>query len=57
MLRPHADAHQPRRDLPEYGKAAQKAHRENKTLKAAALELGWVTEAQFDEWVKPEKMV
>jgi fumarate hydratase class II len=26
-------------------------------LKAAAMELGYVTEAEFDEWVRPEKMV
>ncbi len=38
-------------------KIAQKAHREGKTLKAAALELGWVTAEQFDEWVRPEQMV
>ncbi|MFT3841016.1 MAG: class II fumarate hydratase [Myxococcaceae bacterium] len=38
-------------------KIAHKAHHENKTLKAAALELGWLTEAQFDEWVRPEKMI
>jgi fumarate hydratase class II len=36
---------------------AQKAHRENKTLKETAVELGYVTPEQFDEWVKPEEMV
>ena len=36
---------------------AKKAHREGTTLKAAALSLGHVTEAQYDEWVRPEKMV
>ncbi|NBC09482.1 MAG: class II fumarate hydratase [Bacteroidetes bacterium] len=36
---------------------AKKAHKENKTLKAAALELGLLTEAQFEEWVRPEKMI
>lgn len=36
---------------------AQKAHRENKTLKEAAIESGYVTSEQFDEWVKPEEMV
>ncbi len=43
-----------------YDKAAQiakKAHKEGTTLKAAALALGHVTEAQFDEWVKPAEMV
>ena len=38
-------------------KIAKKAHKENKTLRAAAVELGLVTSEQFDEWVKPEKMV
>jgi fumarate hydratase class II len=36
---------------------AQKAHKENKTLKETAIELGYVTAEQFDEWVKPEEMV
>jgi fumarate hydratase class II len=42
-----------------YDKAAQiakKAHKEGTTLKAAALALGYVTEAQFDEWVRPGEM-
>lgn len=38
-------------------KIAKTAHKENKTLKEAAVDLGLVTPAQFDEWVKPEKMV
>ena len=38
-------------------KIAKKAHTENTTLKAAALELELLTEAQFDEWVRPENMV
>ncbi len=38
-------------------KIAKKAHKDGSTLKAAALELGFVTESQFDEWVKPEEMV
>jgi fumarate hydratase class II len=38
-------------------KIAKKAHKENKTLREAAVELGLLTSAQFDEWVKPEKMV
>src|ERR1700680_3084467 len=38
-------------------KIAKKAHKEGTTLKAAALALGYVTDAQFDEWVKPEEMV
>ncbi|AWH87355.1 class II fumarate hydratase [Limnobaculum parvum] len=43
-----------------YDKAAEiakKAHKEDLTLKASALKLGYLTEAQFDEWVKPENMV
>jgi len=38
-------------------KIAKKAQTENKTLKQAALEMGVVTNDQFDEWVDPEKMV
>ena len=37
-------------------KIAKKAHTEGSTLKAAALELGLLTEAQFSEWVRPEDM-
>jgi len=36
---------------------AKKAHKENKTLREAAVELGLVTAEQFDQWVRPEKMV
>ncbi len=36
---------------------AKKAHREGTTLKAAALASGYVDEAQFDAWVRPEDMV
>jgi fumarate hydratase class II len=35
---------------------AKKAHREGKTLKQAAMELGYVSESDFDKWVDPEKM-
>ena len=38
-------------------KIAKKAHKENKTLKEAAVELGLVTPEQFDLWVRPENMV
>jgi len=38
-------------------KVAKKAHAENKTLKQAALELGLLTEEQFDQTVRPEKMI
>ena len=43
-----------------YDKAAaiaKKAHREGTTLKAAAVALGYLTAAQFDDWVRPERMV
>lgn len=36
---------------------AQKAHREHKTLKDTAVELGYVTAEEFDAWVKTEEMV
>ncbi|MGH8703044.1 MAG: class II fumarate hydratase [Burkholderiales bacterium] len=36
---------------------AKKAHKDGTTLKQAAVKLGFVTEKQFDEWVRPEKMV
>jgi fumarate hydratase class II len=38
-------------------KIAKKAHRENKTLREASVELGLLTSEQFTEWVKPEEMV
>ena len=43
-----------------YYKAAEianKAHQEGTTLKAASLALGYLTEAEFDAWVKPEDMI
>ncbi|HKS32095.1 MAG TPA: class II fumarate hydratase [Enterobacteriaceae bacterium] len=43
-----------------YDKAAEiakKAHKEGLTLKAAALALGYLTDAEFDSWVRPESMV
>jgi fumarate hydratase class II len=43
-----------------YDKAAQialKAWREELTLKEAALALGYLTDAEFAEWVRPETMV
>jgi fumarate hydratase, class II len=36
---------------------AQKAHKQNTTLKEMAVKLGYVTPEQFDEWVIPGKMV
>lgn len=38
-------------------KVAKKAHKENTTLKQAAIELGLLTAEKFDEVVRPEKMV
>jgi fumarate hydratase class II len=43
-----------------YEKSAQialKAYREDTSLKAAALGLGYVTSDQFDAWVRPEDMI
>lgn len=43
-----------------YDKAAEiakKAHKEGLTLKASALSLGYLTETEFDSWVRPEAMV
>lgn len=36
---------------------AQKAHKEGTSLKESALALGYLTEEQFNEWLKPEDMV
>ncbi len=38
-------------------KIAKKAHKEGTTLRKAAIELGLLTNEQFDEWVKPEDMI
>ncbi|MGD1006295.1 MAG: class II fumarate hydratase [Ignavibacteriaceae bacterium] len=38
-------------------KVAKKAHKENKTLKEAAIELNLLTAEKFDEIVRPEKMI
>jgi len=43
-----------------YDKAAEiakKAYKEGTTLKKAAMDLNYVTDEQFDEWVRPEKMI
>ncbi len=43
-----------------YDKAAQiakKAHQEGTSLREAALATGYVTAEQFDQWVRPERMV
>jgi fumarate hydratase class II len=36
---------------------AQTAHKQGKTLKQTAIDLGYVTAEQFDEWVVPKEMV
>jgi fumarate hydratase class II len=38
-------------------KIAKTAHKTGKTLKQTAVELGLVTAEQFEQWVRPEKMV
>lgn len=38
-------------------KIAKKAHHDGTTLKQSALELGLVSEQQFNEWVDPKKMI
>jgi len=43
-----------------YGKAAkivQKAHKEDMTLKEAAIQLGFLTAKEFDKVINPKKMV
>ncbi|MFV3368228.1 class II fumarate hydratase [Pseudomonas sp. NY15435] len=43
-----------------YDKAAEiakKAYAEGKTLREASLELGYLTDAEFDQWVRPETML
>lgn len=36
---------------------AKTAHKEGLTLKASAINSGFLTEAQFDEWIKPKDMI
>jgi len=38
-------------------KIAKTAHAEGTTLREAALKLGYLTNEQFNQWVKPEKMI
>ncbi|KAG7807137.1 hypothetical protein KL921_004561 [Ogataea angusta] len=38
-------------------KTAKNAHKKGLTLKESALELGMLSEKEFDEWVRPEKMI
>ena len=47
----------PRIGYDRAAEVAKKAHHEGTTLKAAALALGYVSEEEFDELVRPERMV
>ena len=38
-------------------KIAKKAHKEGTSLKEAALELGYLTEEEFEKWVDPSQMI
>lgn len=38
-------------------KVAKNAHKKGTTLKASALELGYLTSEEFDQWVRPENML
>lgn len=38
-------------------KIAKTAHKEKTTLKAAAMKLGFVSEEEYNAWVRPEKMI
>ena len=39
------------------GAIAKKAYKEGTSLKEAAIKLGYLTEKEFNTWVKPEKMI
>jgi fumarate hydratase, class II len=47
----------PRIGYDRAAEVAKKAHKEGTTLKAAALSLGYVSDEEFDELVRPERMV
>jgi fumarate hydratase, class II len=38
-------------------KIAKKAHKENSTLRQSAIELGLLTDEQFNDWVNPNEMI
>jgi fumarate hydratase class II len=38
-------------------KIAKTAHKQNKTLRQAAIDLGLLTDEQFTQWVRPEEMI
>lgn len=41
----------------EAAAAAKKAHKEGTSLKEAVVSLGYLTPEQFDQYVRPEKMI
>ena len=43
--------------VPVTAEIAKRAHRDGSTLKQAALALGYVTEQDFERWVRPADMV
>jgi fumarate hydratase class II len=47
----------PRIGYDNAARIAKTAHKSGKTLRETAIELGLVTGEQFDQWVRPEKMV
>ena len=47
----------PRIGYDKSAEIAKKAHKEGTGLREAALALGYVTAAQYDDWVRPERMV
>ncbi|MGH6719891.1 MAG: class II fumarate hydratase [Alphaproteobacteria bacterium] len=46
----------PRIGYDKAAEVAKKAHKDGTSLREAALALGYVTAAQFDRWVRPERM-
>ena len=38
-------------------KIAKNAHEKGLTLRESGIELGYLTNTQFDKWIKPEKMI
>ena len=47
----------PRIGYDNAARVAKKAHKEGTTLKQAALDLGLLKDEEFDQWVRPEKML
>ena len=47
----------PRIGYDKAAKIAKKAYKENIPLKEAGIKLGFLTSAQFDEWVDPKDML